>query len=241
MKFVRYILILLASLSLVTCSKNDEDKEPWVFVDDTDGVDYHLYDLYTDKYGNEGLVVYVEEGSWGKYIQVMSVDETMAAWGPTGETILKGEPDSLWGTEQFSLAMLQCMKTRGIDHFPAQQWCDAKNCGEPYPRTGSWMLPSFYQMRFICGLHGSKVNLINSHLIALGKTPLSPDEYYWLSEEDYDGYLVWDDSDTADYDSDNRAVIVSPMIRGIRDKDLWIKKISYRVRAVKTICYVIYR
>ena len=241
MRYIRDItLILFIVLAAASCTKDDSESKKTIFVDDTGGKQYHMYDLYCDEYGNEGLVVYVEEGSTYKYIQVISVDETTAAWGPTGETVFKGNQDSVRNNLRFGLSMLQSMKQRGIEHFPAQKWCDEKNGGELYPRAGSWMLPSYMDMRYICGPHGSKVNTINSKLTELGKTPLSLEEYYWCIEEDYEGYLSWDDGDVHDHDPDNRAVICSPQIRAIKDKDFWIKKIEYRVRAVKTILYIWY-
>ena len=238
MRTIRHILwIIIMTIMAVSCG---DDEEPLVFVDDTDGRCFQLYDLYRDKYGNDGLVVYVEEDNTFKYIQVISLDETYAVWGPTGETIMKGNTDSLAGSGRFGLAMLQCMKTHGIEHFPAQQWCDAKNGNEPYPRAGSWMLPSFDDWRWICGSHGANVDVINSRLIELGGTPLSIDEKYWCCEEDYEGYMTWADGSEQDYDPDNRAVIISPRIQGIIDKDFWMKKTKHRVRAVKTILYVWY-
>ena len=240
MKYNKSILILLlTALVIVSCGKDDDKTTRRVYVDDTDGVEYHLYDLYIDKYGNEGLVVYVEGDASYKYIQVISVDETITTWGPTGETILKGNPDSLVYNPNFSLAMLQCMKTRGIEHFPAQRWCDAKNNGEPYPRTSSWMLPAYLDWYGICGEHGINVDSINSHLVALGKTPLTKNDYYWMCDEDYDEYMSMVNSPNQNYDSDNRAVPCMPLIKGLMDKDFWIKKHKHRVRAVKVIQYYI--
>lgn len=238
MKTIRLsILLLVMVVMAVSCS---DDDEPLIFVDDTDGIEYKLYDLYRDKYGNEGLVVYIEEGNTFKYVQVISLDETIAAWGPMGETILKGNPDSIAGSVSVGLAMLQCMKTRGIEHFPAQMWCYAKNGNESCPRTGSWRLPSFADWCWIHGDDDANIDSINKHLIALSGTPLSIDDDYWCCEEDYDGYITWTDGSEQNYDPDNRAVIITPRIRGKKDKDYWIKKNRYRIRAVKTIYLVSY-
>lgn len=233
----RQLILLIGTILLFASCIGDDYDEPWVYVDDTYGKNYKLYDLYRDVYGNEGIVAYFEEDTDFRYIMVLSLDETVASWGPTGETIFKGDPDSSVYNPQFGLAMLQCMVSRGIEHFPAQKWCYDKNGRKQFPHTGSWRMPSYIDFELMLrGDYASDFDSINKYLVQYGGTPLSKTDYYWCCEEDYEGYYVMTGTEQ-DYDPDNRAVMTTLEFRSRGDKDFWIKKTKHNVRAVKVICY----
>lgn len=226
-------LMAMSFIAILTaCSYESDD----VYTDDTTEP-YQLYDYYVDQYGNEGIVVNILESGTKKQI-VISADETCLPWGPTDEQVFA--VDSVYKTlltqPSYGVAMLQTMKARGIERFPAQAWCDQKNHGEKYPRGGSWRLPSYYEIFNIFGAKGSKVSNLNSALLNIGGTPLTLDNMYWSCTEDYEGYAKINDV-TTDYDSESRAIIVSPKISTYATKERWIKKNRHFVRAIKYIYY----
>ena len=126
---------------------------------------------------------------------------------------------------------MQSMKSMGIERFPAQQWCDKKNLGDPYPSSSSWRLPTYYELRLV---FSSKD--LNNALKQAGGTPLNNSYYYWTCLEDIENYLHFDNIIT-DFDRENRAIILNPHGNAYIDKDKWIKKNKYHVRAIKYIYY----
>lgn len=134
------------------------------------------------------------------------------------------------------VTMLRSMRSRGIERYPAQAWCDKKNHGEEYPYGGSWRLPTFHEYTFIMGNKGARVSKINDALRETGGTPLNTGDYYWMCDEDYEGHVKIKDNET-DYDRENRAVIGTPMRTTTTTKERWIKKNSHYVRAIKYIYY----
>ncbi|MBP5479128.1 MAG: hypothetical protein J6Y15_07190 [Bacteroidaceae bacterium] len=225
----------MAVVIVFGCSSCDYEAES-VYVDDTTE-EYELYDYYVDQYGNEGVVVYMlNTGS--KMQIVISADETCLPWGPTGEQIF--ELDSVSRTmltsPAYGIAMLQTMKARGIDRFPAQAWCNQKNHDERYPQGGSWHLPTYWELVLIFGNKGARVSNINKALQSIGGTVLSLDNMYWSCTEDYEGYAKISDI-TSDYDSENRSVITSPARTTYSTKERWMKKNSHYVRAIKYVYY----
>lgn len=228
MKNLYILFILTVLLCLISCSFESDD----IITDDTTE-QYDLYDYYIDEYGNEGIVAYIQT----KYIIVISSDESYESWGPMGETVYKGNISS---TElilaHFGVSIHQAMKSIGIEKFPAQNWCDQKNKPEKYPRAGSWRLPTKRELNLIFGKSGEKVDRLNSALLRSGGYSINKNEYYWTCIEDYDGYIEIDDI-VSNYDPENRAFMMTYDNATFGNKDRWIKKNKYYVRAIKYIYY----
>lgn len=210
-----------------------------VFTDDTTE-EYELYDYYVDSYGNEGIVAYIRQStdSERKYIIVISADESYQSWGPMGERVYKSDSvsSSVCNASGFGVAVLQAMRSIGIDRYPAQSWCNSKNEQEEYPRAGSWRLPSYYEFGLIRGTNGSKVESLNSALKGIGGTPILTSQKYWTCTEDFDNYITIEGKD-CNYDRENRAVITSPINTTHSNKERWLKKNKYHVRAIKYVYY----
>lgn len=228
---LRFMLLAL----FYSCSFESEG----VFTDDTTE-EYELYDYYVDSYGNEGIVAYIHHSSRlkRKHIIVISADESYQSWGPIGERVYKSDSvsRSVCTASEFGLAVLQSMCSIGMERYPAQSWCYSKNQQEVYPRAGSWRLPSENEFKLtICG---SKAELLNSALKGIGGTPILTNQMYWTCTEDFDNYII--NGDTSDYDCKNRAVIISPTINtyfNYSNKERWLKKNKYYVRAIKYVYY----
>ena len=130
--------------------------------------------------------------------------------------------------------MLHAMKSRGIERYPAQRWCDRKNNGK-LAYSGSWMLPSYRLFYSICGYNGTNVNSLNDALRTIGGTTII-DDHYWTCNEDVDGYITIG-GQNHDYDQANRALVVTPYNQTWANKDHMLKKLKSRVRAIKIIYY----
>lgn len=238
MKIVRLLFFVLFALIFISCDFESEG----VFTDETDGIAYELYDRYVDAYGNEGIVAHIHTSSSGKssrkYIIVLSSDESCQPWGPLNELVYKSDSLSTidLSTPDFGMAVFQSMKSRGIQRYPAQAWCDMKNKSDEYVRAGSWRLPSFYEFRLIFGSNGSKVDPLNRALTTIGTEQIDPDNMYWTCVEDFDDYIDLKDSES-DYDKYNRAIVLTPSGKVFSDKHRWLKKNKYYVRAIKYIYY----
>jgi len=229
-----YIWFAILILTLASC----DDQSKGVFTDDTTE-EYQLYDYYVDEYGNEGIVAYIFKSTLteSEYIIVVSATESYQSWGLMGETVYKDSIDKMHiYRPTFGLSMLQSMKSAGIEHFPAQAWCDRMNGGEKYPRAGSWRLPTDYEFQDVFGAKGDKVTALNNALRNVGGTPVSTDNIYWTCVEDVDDYIHIADK-VLDYDPANRAVPVSPKRSSFDNKDRWLKKNKYYVRAIKYVYY----
>lgn len=233
MKRPFYIFIIYGLVALLMSC--DHETEGIITDDTTEPVE--LFDYYIDEYGNEGIVVYTMKGSYTYYI-VLSCDESFQAWGPIGEQIYA--VDSVYKTNlsnpSYGVAMHQTMKARGISHYPAQAWCDKKNYEEKYSRAGSWRLPTYHEWVIILGSKGARVSSINKAMINVGGKPLDNEQMYWSCDEDYEGHVKINDV-TSDYDSENRAVITSPLRTTYSTKERWLKKNMHYVRAIKYIYY----
>lgn len=229
-------MLFLALLALALLTACDFESEG-VYVDDTTEPAL-LYDYYVDEYGNEGVVVYSLSSSSSKYQIVMSADEAYLPWGPMGEQVYSADTvrKTSLSNREYGVAMLQTMKSRGIERYPAQAWCDRKNNGEKYPQGGSWRLPTYWELVTIFGANGANVGKINSAMQGIGGTPLTTDYMYWSCAEDYDDYIKITNV-TSDYDCLNRAVISTPARTTTSTKERWLKKNSHYVRAIKYIYY----
>ncbi len=237
-------LTLLCCLLTLLCSC-DYSSNP--IVKDSGDAAYDLYDLYVDEWGEGGIVAY-KQGK--KFLIVVSVDEAYLPWGPMGEVVYQG--DSLLLTRQnsyleysnrqcaFGVYMLQTMRANGISRYPAQEWCDKKNHGGDVS-SGSWRLPTKAEINVICGTKAGNVPLINNAIAkhckynsAATPLPLTDDKMYWTCIEDY-SYYISIDGKKEDYDSRNRAVVISTSNTTYGNKDRWIKKTPHYVRAVKYV------
>lgn len=227
-----YILFLLVAV-LTSCHQTKG-----TYIDERDK-DYQLYDYYVDSYGNEGIVagIYTYEKTNEKSIIVLSLDEAYLPWGPMGEKVY---PDSIshYGLRDayFGIAMLQIMKSIGISRYPSQEWCDLKNKDEAYVRGGSWHLPTFAELYLIFGDDGEAIPQLNQALSKHGGVPITKQHMYWTCVEDFDGYLELED-EISNFDQANRAIAVRSDIKFYTNKDYWLKKNRYNVRAVKYIYY----
>lgn len=227
MRLFKNILFLLITLSCLACSFESEG----VILDER-GEEYELYDYYVDEFGNEGIVVYISDS----YVVVMSADESYQSWGPTSEQLYPyGDISENFNRLDYGVAMHQLMKAKGIERYPAQNWCDKKNGGKEYSYAGSWRLPSNNELYVIFG-EGANVGRIQSSLKNIGGTLLSTEKLYWTCTEDYIDYITIKDLET-DYDPENRAVITSCLIETLGTKDRWIKKNKHYVRAIKYVYY----
>lgn len=242
MSYNRNIVLCLfgAMTLLLSCSK------PWsansyrnTSEDDT----YKLYDLYVDEYGNKGIVAWKYYYKWKNgdvtdRMLVLSLDEAFLPWGPMNERVYLA--DSIPLPWRFGVAMLQSMYDRGIERYPAMNWCNQKNRGDK-PYSGSWRLPVKTEWNTMLDDDDNPLHLqaINQALKKYGGTPLDEEEMYWMAGEDYEGYVRFDSKDIeTDYDPYNRAVAMNAEIKLWTDKDRWLKKLYNRVRAVK---YVVFR
>ena len=223
---MRYILVTLClSILFCLCGCDESDK---VIVDETQGVEYEIGDLYIDKYGNKGYICRKDKGSSYESIMVVSADEGFTSWGPLNLRVapydtLKSYSMSTF-FEYFGIAMLHCAKTLGIENFPAQKWCDDKNHGYKYPSGTSWHLPTPSEIECFSSISG-----IDS-LLGLNN------KYYWSCVEDItgcDGFIIPNEN----YLPKDRALPVNLEGETFRNKDLWVKRNKYYVRAVKYIYY----
>lgn len=230
----------LAGLFLVSCE--DLESDP-LLVNEMDE-EYQLYDYYIDKEGNEGIVACIGKGNallnypkGYEYMIIISSDESLQSWGPMGEILMQKDSASTWEFRRptAGITMLQSMNSRGMNRYPAQNWCFSKNKSREIS-SSSWHLPTFYELLQIFGSKGSNISKLNHALQLMGGKLIDDSKFYWTCMEDYEGYITVDDLEL-DYDQANRAVLTSPLISTSSNKDRWLKKNKYYVRAIKYIYY----
>ena len=237
MNYIEKIFVICCCLGgLIAC---DEESAPLIFDETTE--DYQLYDYYIDQYGNEGIVAYIYEpkSSKSKRIMVISSDESYQSWGPMGEAVYKNDTitASTWNDPAYGMAMYQSMKSWGVEKFPAQSWCDKKNMGEDTPKGSSWCLPSYWELGYIFNNYSE----LNKALLSIGGTPLTENHLYWSCTEYYDNYKIFSDNQyDIGYDKENKAIPKSPSKTNYSDKDRWLKKNKYYVRAIKYVYFRTY-
>lgn len=220
-------LNILICIALASCDFDSKN----VYTDERTE-EFELYDYYIDKYGNEGIVAYVSNSSTIKYAIAISVDESLESWGPMGVFLYNIENPNIEAERpEYGVAMHQIMKSVGIEKFPAQNWCDKKNQEEKVPRGGSWRLPT--KKEFLSIIKQTK---LNTALKSVGGIPFNTENMYWTCVEDIDGYIKINDVES-DYDPENRAVVINLEKEVYGNKDRWIKKNKYYVRAIKYIYY----
>ena len=219
------LFFVLICIFLISCDKESEA----LLVDELDE-EYQLYDYYIDENGNEGIVAYIRnyEGSSSrypkgyKYMIVISSNESLEPWGPMGETIVNGTYG--YDSEQTAgITMLQCMNSRGLNRYPAQNWCFSKNRSTEIS-SSSWRLPTNNELLQIFGSNGKNISNLNHALQITGGELIDDTQFYWTCMEDYN--------------QADRAILTSPHISSTSEnKDRWLKKNKYYVRAIKYIYY----
>lgn len=236
------LVFILMCICLLSCDKESDA----LIVNELDE-EYQLYDYYVDENGNEGLVARIFKGSsvskypkGYKYMIVLSLDESIEPWGPMGEVVMKKDSVSKAELRQSTagIMMLQSMCSRGIDRYPAQNWCFSKNRSKEISAS-SWRLPSYAELMEIFGTSGANVSRINQAIRDYGGTILDDSRFYWTCMEDYEGYITVSGVES-DYDQANRAILTSPHNSTSGNKDRWLKKNNYYVRAIKYIYYYDY-
>lgn len=215
--------MLSVILLFFSCTEADN-----LILDATDGQTYFKGDVYTDKYGNQGIVCTTFETD--NTIMIVSLDEALLAWGPLDMKVSPYDSISIfhgsgfYDSEYYNLAVLRSAMIMGIEQFPALKWCNDKNHGEKFPSATSWHLPNlkeFYR--------------IKSAVKYLPDIDIS-NKYYWTCLEDLKGCSDYGLS-TENYLPKDRAMPLNLQIQTFSNKDLWNKRNKYYVRAVKYIYY----
>lgn len=223
----KFASIILFSLLLISC----QDK----IIQPTEK--YQMFDYYVDAYGNEGIVI---EDSINKGILyfVISADETFLPWG--SKDIQVNPELYIDYTYGFPLKMLQRMIFLGIENFPAQAWCNAKNHGTKL-NVSSWRLSSADEITYF-RKNKFKLDSLNEALLSIGGTPLDTSELYWTCYEDCPSKMKTYKNYYMTYDPSHRAMAYTPLgtwsaikINGNVDKAIWSKNNTHKVRAVKYI------
>lgn len=222
------IIATISALLLIACS----EREWMATIPNNENL--KLYDYYEDEYGNEGIVVYIESYTNHKTAFVLSADEAVCEWGPSGFCVFEQEAvkDNV-NYSRFSLIMSRYVSLLGSERFPAFNWCMNKNHGAPLS-SDSWMLPSHKEMTEFL----KSVNLIelNHALLDIGGTPLMSD-VYWTATEDFPELVKLGDEES-DYNPEDWAICVTPSLKYYTQKHIWWSKSRrHGVRAIKYIQY----
>lgn len=224
---LQLICLGMAAILLPSCS---------IVLTDERGDQLEIYDYYVDSNGNEGIVVYANSSR----IIVMSLDEAELSWGPQDNQVFALQDKDLLTRNTFSLSMQYAMIEAGLDQFAAQAWCQKKNPNGAV-EMGNWRLPSYYDWdRCIMWKSDKNRHLkqLNKFLKLYGGKELSEQDYYWTCTEDYDEYFVFNDTTLVyDFDASNRAIAITPMLLASIEKDRWVKRNRYKVRAIKYVYY----
>lgn len=165
-------LFILAGFFIVLCSCSKElYQDSDLIIDSTNGVEYHLFDWYTDDYGNSGVVIDVYKD---KRIFVVSADEEMLTWGNQNDWFDK-MPEIFGSTTGLNFS--QVATERGLDFFPAIKWCLQLNNLKhgDVPQLGDWLLMSTMESHFLF----QQKEEVNSVLEEHGYSPISGS--YWCA------------------------------------------------------------
>jgi hypothetical protein len=227
MRALYYFLFLTDLVLLHSC---DDQSSDYVIIDERAGEEYFNGDYYIDEYGNEGVVGYISTQT-PKMVMIVSIDEAFLQWGPMGESVCDNDTMNInvLTNPSFGLYILQSMQSKGIDRFPAMAWCNRKNGSESLAGAGSWRLPTRYELNLLF----TNMKGINGMLADLDGTPIRSGSYYWTCLEDYEATGI----DLYDCDPENRAVPVNSSNMPPEDKDYWLKKNQYFVRAIKYLYF----
>lgn len=221
---IRVLLLTFLLLMLFSCTI-----EPDYTADVTNGKEYELYDYYVDEHGNEGIVIKIYNkkslGQIWKYIMVMSLDEADLPWGEMGVAL--SEPDISYEYDGYALLMNQRAHYKGIEKYPAFEWCQRKNNSRRMPDINSWILPVQldYNATYIYAINDYKT--INKYILDYGGIPLDPYKAYWLADEDKDSAKPHKRKDYA------YSFVISDWLSPYETE----KNTSLGVRAIKYIYY----
>lgn len=193
---IKVLIFAFLTVLLSSCIEADN------IADVTDGKEYELYDYYVDEHGNGGIVIVAYNkrtfGRTLKYTIVMSLDEADLSWGRMGETL--SAPDTSYSYDGYCLLMNQRAHFKGIENYPAFEWCYRKNRSRKLPNINSWILPNQKEYRTTyTHVLSTSYELINQHIVKYGGTPLDPDKPYWLAEENRFPDMVERRKDNANY------------------------------------------
>lgn len=176
---------IFACLCLISCEVESKDE----ILNKLDE-EYHLYDYYVDEYGNEGIVCSITYPSSNKdkypkgysAVMVVSCDEAYLPWGPMGEYFTDLDSVRFFTKPDAGIAMLQSMYARGIEKYPAQEWCFKKNKNHEINGNG-WRLPTWNEMSSVTGED------INKAILSVGGTLINnADGKYWVCQTSEDNY-----------------------------------------------------
>lgn len=209
------------------------DRDIVTIWDETNGKDYQLYDTFEDADGNRGVVVVADREEKSRTLIVLSADEAVLPWGEMSQALFVPDSAVQSISMRYGLLMLYKMCADGVDNYPAQAWCYAKNNGRS-PYTGCWRLPSMLEWTCFYDLNIQKLNEV---LYSIGGTPVSEDDYYWTCHEDYPNLPIWEDVENVDCDPAKRALCPTMQMLLTTDKSTWLKSQQHRVRAIKYIEY----
>ena len=226
MRITNYILFFTTLVLFLACNEQSD----YVFIDERASEEYLNGDYYIDEYGNEGVVGYISTRT-PEMVMIVSIDEVLLPWGPMDESICDNDTMNVnvLTNPSFGLSMLQSMQAKGIDRFPAMAWCNRKNGSESLACAGSWRLPTRYELNLIF----ANMKGINDMLADLDGIPIRSGRYYWTCLEDYET----SGTGLSDCDPANRALPVNSSNMSPEDKDYWLKKNQYYVRAIKYLYF----
>lgn len=240
----RILILLSAVITLLSCGKS-EWKYKYASPPGTENLKYKLYDSFVDANGQKGIVVFndVDPSTNQGSIIVMSLDETVASWGPQDKEVYPisdSELNELILLPGYALDVNHAVNQLGREKYPAFDWCQKKNpSGEPL-HGGSWILPGYWEWHVL--QEQTQLDVLNEALTTYGGTPLcGPGEYYWTASEDQEGVFAYYDEDDPDYESNwdfnprERAIHISSDGMLLINKVYWSKSLKYHVRAVKYI------
>lgn len=225
---IKVPLMIFFLLMLFSCTIESD-----YIADVTNEKEYELYDYYVDEHGNEGIVIKVYNkksmGRIWKYVIVMSMDEADLPWGEMGVAL--SEPDTSYNYDGYALLMNQRAHYKGIEKYPAFEWCQRKNNSGRMPNINSWILPVNYEYNttYMYALNDYKT--INKYIQDYGGTPLDPNKAYWLADEDKNSAEPHKRKDYAYY------FVISDWLSPYEAE----KNASLGVRAIKYIHYEYHR
>lgn len=203
---LRVFSLVVSVLSFCSCEQLYDKNS--LCIDNTRGEVFSLCDIYSDDFGNKGIVVYQTKTK----VLVLSLEETACKWGRQDLCFQLYKGGSIYKGGQ-TLFHNQTAFDNGIQNYAAFQWCYEMNHkkANEIPELGDWVLPSSSDWDFL-KTNWSRINEALTYL----ESPL--DGGYWCSE----GY----DKDEA------RILLFSEKEYGFAHKDMILK-----ARAVKYIYY----
>lgn len=122
-------LVLDVMIEETECIVTIQDISPWEVDSETlkaEAIEqlpsYELYDFYS-RFGVEGIVIALDEGSNGQHGWVISTDETELIFSPQDLTKVTG----FSRTDAILNLKLALQEDPTLEKFPAIKWCDDKN------------------------------------------------------------------------------------------------------------------